>query len=193
MTTVLGLDISSKTGWAVFEDKKLQRYGTIYLDKKVHDFGELPYNYVDFAKEYVKEIITLIAEVKPDEIIIEQTVKSRARFSQKLLEYLHCVLLLELRDTKFKVYYLSPSIWRKSLGLAMTKEDKKNNAKINKAKKQNKSKKELGLKGKITRKHLSVRYACAFFGLDLKMKDNDAAEAVLLAYAHISGAREPTQ
>jgi hypothetical protein len=188
---ILALDISTQTGIALLEDGILVRNETLSLNKKIKDFGEEPFNYIKFAKTYIKLITDVIQETWPDQIVIEQTTKSRARMSQKILEFLHCCLLAELTDSKFEVYYLSPSTWRKKLNLVLSKEDKKNNAKVRKAKKGGKTKKELGIKGVITRKHAAVKYCNAFFGLDLKMKDNNAADAALLGLAFYQGAREP--
>lgn len=82
----------------------------------------------------------------PKTIVIEETNKSKARYPQKCLEFIHKSLLSLLEDTRFEVVYLNTSTWRKTLGQHATKEDIKNNAKVNKAKKEGKSKRELGLK-----------------------------------------------
>jgi hypothetical protein len=49
-------------------------------------------------------------------------------------------------------------------------------------------KKALGLKGRVTKKHVAVIEANRRFGLDFKQKDNDIAEAILLGVAYLSGA-----
>ena len=80
---------------------------------------------------------------------------------------------------------MDPSEWRKILGLKMSKEDRKNNAKVNKANREGKSKKELGLRGRVTVKHLSINFSNSFYGLNLKIKDNNQSDAIGLASAWI--------
>lgn len=186
---VLGLDISTKTGYSLFEDGQLKSYGLLALGRKVMDCGVYPFCYVNAADAVVSQIKDKIIETKPDVIVIEQTNKGRNRFHQKILEFIHCKFLTEVRDYKVKVVYINTSEWRKVLGQHATKEDKKNNAKINKAAKQGISKKELGLKGKVTAKHRSVRYVNEKFNLNFKIKDNDITDCISLTEAYLKGAK----
>ncbi len=121
--------------------------------------------------------------------MIEETNKGRARYTQKMLEWLHLHLLLSLENCGSGVYYVSSSIWRRSLDLALSKEDKKNNSAVNQAKRVGKSKKELGLVGKINKKHLAIRYVNEHLKLNLRMKDNDIADAVCLGLAFLNNAQ----
>ena len=57
----------------------------------------------------------------------------------------------------------------------MSKEQKKNN------------KQRIG--SKVTLKHVAVRKANQFFQLELKQKDNDIADAILLGVAFLQGAQ----
>ena len=70
----------------------------------------------------------------------------------------------------------------------MTKEEKKQNAQIRKKKKATGAtvvKNEEGKRiGKIGKKHVNVRRANELFGLELKLKDEDRADAILLGYAY---------
>ena len=127
--------------------------------------------------------------------VIEETNGSRARYTQKILEYIHCLFLdrfFELKNSLFdfpqEVIYISTSMWRKAIGIVMSKEDKKNNSKILKAKKEGRSKTDLGIRGKVTTKHLSVRHVNDKFGLNLKLKNNNEADSICLAEAYLAGA-----
>jgi len=192
---LLALDISSHTGWAVFEDGKLVRHGLIELDAPVLSFGNYPYTYVRAAQTQVRAILKLFHAEKPDQVCTEETNLGKNRYSQKFLEFLHCKFVESLDDVGMPVLsYISSSAWRSTLGLSMSKEDKKNNSKLRKAAKSAVSagkkldKKALGIKGKVNKKHLAVRYANATFGLNLKMKDNDIADAICLGQAFLNGA-----
>src|SRR3990167_5851122 len=188
---ILALDISTKTGWSIIVKSDLcnyptiEKYGRIITEKSVGEFGEYPFNYLKPADHIAKRIYDLVDEHIPDCVVIEETNKSRARYSQKILEFIHCKLLDKLCNTNFisKTFYINTSDWRRELGIYMTKEDKKNNTQVNKAKRQGKSKKELGLKGKITRKHIAIRVVKEKFGIDFKQKENDIAEAICIGIA----------
>jgi hypothetical protein len=71
---------------------------------------------------------------------------------------------------------MDTSEWRKIVGLWMSKEDKKNNRQVSIGKK----------RGKITKKHLSVRMVNEKFNKSLKLKDNDEADAILLGLAYVT-------
>jgi Holliday junction resolvasome RuvABC endonuclease subunit len=130
-------------------------------------------------------VTKVVQETNPDIIVIEETNLGRNRYSQKILEFLHHDILLWLKCNKnIPVKYVSTSSWRKSLKLFLTKDDKKNNTKVNKANREGLSKKELGLSGKITQKHISVRFVNALFKLEFKLKDNDIADAICLGWAY---------
>jgi hypothetical protein len=47
----------------------------------------------------------------------------------------------------------------------------------------------LGIKGKVTKKHLSVRWVNETFGFNMKVKDNDICDAVCLGSAYIKGCK----
>lgn len=132
-----------------------------------------------------------------DAIVVEETNLGKNRYSQKSLEFTHAYFLLQMSKSICKdvpIVYLSTSQWRTAVGLEMSKEDKKSNAKLSKAKKavggdvRKVDKKALGVAGKVTKKHLAVRKANELFGLTLKLKDNDIADALLLGTAYFLGA-----
>jgi hypothetical protein len=80
--------------------------------------------------------------------------------------------------------------------MKLTKEDKKNNSLVNKAKKvaaaTNTSiqaqKAALGVKGKKTWKHLSVEFVNQKYNKQFKQKDNDITDSICLALAYLAGA-----
>lgn len=200
-TRVLALDISTKTGWALFEDGKLLDFGLTRILKKIDEYGEYPWSYRNMAVFLTSLLIQKIVDTYPDVIVIEETNGSKSRYTQKALEFLHCELLCGIDMVKSaypgiagfnSVKYVNSSEWRKVLGLALSKEQKKANAKLSKAAREANGQKidkaALGIKGKITKKHLSVAYANATYNLTLKIKDNDIADAICLGTAFIKGA-----
>jgi Holliday junction resolvasome RuvABC endonuclease subunit len=150
----------------------------------VNDFPEknsaYPYNIIDAANNMAILVADLCDRFKPDVVVIENTVRGRNRNTQRLLEFIHKSVLDFLRD-RFKIKYLDPSEWRKILEIRLSNDDKKNNRLVSAGKK----------RGRITKKHLSVRMANQIFDLKLKIKDNDVADALCLAKAYIlsQGAR----
>lgn len=209
---VLGIDLSTKTGHCHLEGEpgslpELVSYGVICNDKPIKEFGEYPFCYLYATDNVIRRIRTLVMEVMPDVVVIEQSNKGKNRFTQKAIEFLHCKLLEMLDDfrgyceangfTVPKVVYINSSDWRSCLKVALSKEDKKNNAKIYKAKKLaaangesiHSTKKKLGVKGKINKKHVAIRYVNATFHKDFKVKDNDICDAIALATSYFLGAK----
>jgi Holliday junction resolvasome RuvABC endonuclease subunit len=190
---IVSLDISTQTGFAIFDGQKYVKSGTIFLDgPTTSEIKSKPYplSYVERSRAVADVIVDLVSQANPDIVVIEETNKAKARYTQKLLEFIHLQVLQRLYSLlpNCKVVYLNTSSWRKTLNIKVSKEDRKNNAKVNEAKRKKQSKKELGLKGKITTKHLSVRFVNQTLGLNLKMKDNNEADALALALAYLMGA-----
>ena len=208
MYRILALDVSSKTGFGVLdveEDENkipigisLVQYGLIKMPVPLDEAGTYPWNYIVASKKMGQVLAKLVSDIKPRVVVVEETNKGRQRYSQKLLEYLHSALLTYISlDTEAPaVFYLSTSEWRSALGIRLSKEDKKNNQKLSKAKKASVDgkvdRKALGVKGKLTPKHLSVRYVNKKFGLQLKLMDNDISDAICLGDAFAFGARPCT-
>lgn len=192
---VLSLDISTKTGWAVIVssdvDYCLEAYGQI---KQVEMPDSIyPVSYVDWAYTCFGHIVSLIDEHHPDFLVIEETSGgSKSAHSQKILEFIHFLVARLIKETGISSMYLMTEEWRRVVGCLMTKEESKKN------KLRSKIKKETGAKlardengkiiGKITRKHVNVRRANEIFGqflsTPLKKKDEDTADALLLAYCY---------
>lgn len=100
--------------------------------------------------------------------------------------------------------YISTGIWRHALGLKKPKDAKARDRLLKKAealaekvaprgtpeyrKALNAEKKRLGVKGKWNKKMLAVNHVNDLFGLDLKLKDNDSAEAICLVLAYAANA-----
>lgn len=195
---VLGLDISTSAGWASHEDARPVVFGYHELDKTIHEFGSYPWNYLYASEAMAKFLFDKVLEYDPDVVVVEETNLGKSRYAQKILEFTHRALLSKLDDWRMKgdrkVIYLSSSSWRQALGLVMSKEDKKNNAKLSKAKKLSAEhglkldKKSLGIRGKVNKKHLALRYVNETYKLTLKVKDNDAADAICLTAAFLKGA-----
>lgn len=207
---LLCLDLSLHCGWAVLDEAiggkvTLVDHGTIhYKGNSAKSMSEnYPWSYLDISREQIENISPLwMSKFKPNAIIVEETNKGKNRYSQKILEFLHHELLTRLHDFKslgnykvhYKVHYLDTSHWRSILGIWMSKEQKKVNAKISKAKREGgdvearKVKKALGVRGKTNKKHIAIEHANTTFDLKLKMKENDAADAICLGLAYFKGA-----
>lgn len=186
---ILSLDISTKTGYAYFEDGKLKEYGLIQLKdkegnvKKVDDFGSYPENYQLYTLEIANKIKQKMESIVSDDfwedgmIVIEETTKSKAVYTQKMLEFIHCQFIRHLSGKGYMIKYVKTGEWRKVAKLVLSKKDKEQN-KLVRAKK---------ARGIITKKHLSVRKANELFDLHLKLKDNDIADALVLGWAAHNG------
>jgi len=118
MYRLLSLDVSSKTGFSVLdieetEDKivvniSLVEIGLQRMPRPLDTCGEYPWNYLQACKEMGKVLAELVSRVKPRVVVVEETNKGRARYSQKLLEFLHSALLTQISlDTECPaVFYL---------------------------------------------------------------------------------------
>lgn len=188
---VLCLDMSTKTGWslglATEEAYSLLEHGAIEKIDKPN--AKYPSDYVLWARLCHEKITALIFIYKPDVLVIEETSKgSKNNFSQKILEFIHFLVAQTIMNLNLNVKYLMTGEWRDAVGARMSKEESKRNAKARKIKEktgQKLAKDEDGkVIGKITKKHVNVRRANEIFGLNLKVKDNDAADAILLGYGY---------
>lgn len=197
---VLGLDISTKTGWSllVSDDVEYSLEAWGHIPKTSEPDGQYPGNYVDWAYQCFGEIVDLIDTHQPTILVIEETASgSQNIFSQKILEYIHFLVARLIRDTGIRAVYLMTEEWRRMTGCQMTKEEKKQNATRSKIVKELKAKKEAAslIKDKdgkrvtkVSRKHVNIRRANEVFGSYFKTpllkKDEDTADALLLAFAY---------
>jgi len=193
---VLALDVSSKTGWALFDEQgKPVKWGTLFPDKAVTEFGKYPFNYVYHAYYTADRIVEEI--VLPNgypmlDIVIEETNASKQNYSQKMLEYIHYALIERLgKMGAMKVVYLRTGEWRKHVGAKMSKEEKALNSKIARIKKKT-GKKLAKIDGKVVgkkgRKHVAIRRVEEIFGIEMQRKEEDAADALLLGLGYLKGA-----
>lgn len=215
---VLSLDISSHAGWALLEGEpgskpELLKYGLIDLPQSAKSFGPYPWGYVEAAEYIASALYNVTMEhTEIPVIVIEETNLGKQRYSQKLLEWIHLSFLWYMAPYPSVVnnkndaglVYISSSSWRKTLGVHLSSEQRKMNAKVSKAKQKSKKadgtvdlkkfnaeKKKLGVKGRINWKKLSVDFVNdpeRGFGLNLKAKDNDISDAILLGYAYFMNA-----
>lgn len=131
----------------------------------------------------------LVKQVQPNIVVIEETNLGRNRYSQKQLEWIHYQVLNSIRSFECAVFYVNTSDWRRKLGTTLTKEDKKLNAKVRKLKKSGDKEglRKLGVRGKIGKKHVAIRFVNAYYNLQLRMKDNDVADAICIGSAYLLG------
>lgn len=189
VNNILALDLSTSTGWSYFKGTQLVDYGSIVLKvpdldyKDPHANPNYPYNLIDTANKIAEKIYEDLA-VKYDIGIIytEETCKSRHPISQKILEFIHYAVCSKFRD-KIKIVYVRNNTWRKASEVYLRKDEKKQNLQVNKIKKKTGNKlAKVGGKvvGKLTSKHLAVLRVKELFNIDLKLNENDIADAILL-------------
>jgi hypothetical protein len=146
---VLALDVSTKAGYCVldYDDSSghvevvLVNSGLLKLPKP-SDFKQhlYPWCYIRAAGAAADQLVELILSVHPDVIVVEETNLAKARYTQKLLEFLHYALVQKIGEQftagaiAAPVFYLSSGVWRQTLGLVMDKADKKNNKLLKQAK-----------------------------------------------------------
>lgn len=169
-------------------------YGTIANMQRVHEYGPYPDCFMDAAKALIPPIDSVLKRFSPDIIVIEETNSSKARYSQKMLEWIHYAVVELLRKKlDHKVIYINSSGWRKTLQVGLSKEDKKKNSKLATAKRKaakngvKLDRKALGIKGRVTKKHVAIRWANEQYGLALKVKDDDVADAICLGCSYFAG------
>lgn len=209
---VLALDLSSKTGWAVLDSElqapqNLLYKGVIESESKILDFpGGYPFNVRNAAIQTARRVRELMEIHVPDVVVVEEINLGKMRLAQRFLDWTHLSVVQafmsywhrrpDRTDDKPKLVYVSSSAWRHALGQRMTHEDKKNNKKLKAARSGAQQGaaadlrvlKAAGVRGKIGTKHLSVRWVNEKYGLNLKMKDDDIADAISLGAGFLAGA-----
>jgi hypothetical protein len=196
---VLGLDISQKPGFAILQDGKPIRYGTLFPDRSRKDYGPYPYNFVYFAAYTAERLFLEVIEPAVKQfptilIVIEETSKgaNTDNYDQKILEFIHYCVVRRLMDLKVQVRYVRDGVWKSVAGARQNEKERTLNKLIadQKAKTGNKlAKLDLGdgrgprVVGKKGQKNYSIRAVKERFGIELKRQDEDTAEALLLAYA----------
>lgn len=197
----MALDISTKTGYAIFDDNNLIQHGLINLQKPAHykadvkTFADLPEDYpnsfIETAEALAKQCLDTFLLHDCELVIIEHTEKGKARLSQRLLEWINYAVYQEFRKRSIPTRYIFVSDWRNIVKcyLKYWPEYKTWNSKIAKLKKAaipTKSGAKIAkIDGKIVtrvdQKKLSIILANEAFGLNLK--DDNIADAVNIGRA----------
>jgi hypothetical protein len=194
MNRILSIDMAAtKSGWAFFLNGKVQEFGTVFIDVGPTYFGSYPFNFPKFARYVAERLATEIVDVwKPSEVILEETNPGKNVYAQKQLEMVHFAFIEEMAKRNMPVNYVRTGVWRSLVGAYQNSEEKRLNAKIGRMKVKSGSPKPVKIDGKVvgkkTRKHVALRRVRELFGIELKMKDNDTAEAILLGLAATLGA-----
>lgn len=189
---VVGVDLSSKPGLACLRgDAKAAEVLQTASRKWQIQQGMYPFEWMDVADQIAVYVVDFIVAHAPDRIFIEETNGSRARFTQKVLEWCHFALLQRLRGAGLadRVVYIDTQAWRRELRLTLSKEDRRNNAAVKRALRAedpHEAKRKSGVRGRRTSKHLAVDWANQRYGLALRQKDNDIADALCLASAGLA-------
>jgi hypothetical protein len=187
---LLSLDLSTTcTGWSVFEEEtgKLVTYGILKPSTKGISKMVYPQQQLTKMIDLSLQIRNLIANYKPNHIVIEEIAGSKQRLGQKVLDGLHWVLLMHIQEMiPIITYYdvTGADGWRTALGLKLTELDKLSNKE---AKKMNK---DLAPKSRLPvydAKDLACRYANSTYGLALDPQtnqyDNDVGDSVSMGSA----------
>ena len=194
---ILGLDVSTNTGYCILDcpdkgEPTILSRGALPKVTKPKNF--YPKDFVDWAEKNASGITALEARVPSNGreivVVLEETSKgSKNAMSQKILEWTHFLLAkhflesLELGRIS-RLRYMMTGEWRNKVGCVMTKEEKAQNKFVSKSSdkvvKDPTTNKRIG---KVGKKHVNVRRANEIFSLNLKLKDNDQADAILLSYA----------
>lgn len=173
---IVGLDMATKVGYAILENGTLLDRGLVRADAKDKNIAQCDwiedYGFFVEAKSIARNIMAAIPK-DFDFVYIEQTNQGINRTTQKQLEFIHFAVLdsFDSAGQRDKVRYVNSSIWRSTLKITMNKDDRKHNKMV----------KSGEARGKITAKHLAVRWANATYDLQLKQKDNDIADALAVA------------
>lgn len=127
MSRVLALDQSSRiTGWAIFDDKKLTKYGKFVASKE--DIGERLYEIRDFVKKLIVD--WEIDEVVFEDIQLQNNVGNNVQTFKVLAEVFGIIdeLLVEINIPHTAVL---ASSWKSTLGVkGRTRPEQKRNAQV---------------------------------------------------------------
>lgn len=213
---VLALDVSTKTGWAFFQDAQLVSFGLVEKMHSIDGYGEYPLNFMLCAADMANQVSQLAMQHKPDVIVIEETNKTGrfgSRHSQKLLEFIHLAIIQKIGHA-WPLKYINTSDWRKQLNLSVAETKKKakpflkelkrlkgEHAKADKKQKKavkaeldklKKTLKDKCIHGKIDKKSISVAFVNLHFTMALKKGDNDISDAICLGEAYVRGVKTLT-
>lgn len=196
MRLLLSLDLSTTcTGWSLFNmdlrgKDALLTYGTVKPKVKKPDQYTYPKQQMMKMISLCEQILIIIENYGPHEIVIEEIAGSRQRLGQKVLDGFHFVLVHQAwKYVDILRYYDVTGFngWRTHLNLKLSEQDKINNKH---AKKFNKE-----ISGRSTRlpvidaKDLACRYVNAKFGLALDPQvnqfDADIGDSISMGDAYL--------
>jgi Holliday junction resolvasome RuvABC endonuclease subunit len=189
---ILSLDLSTKSGWAVFQNGVLEKSGELEkvnivnfnVNDKPWTQPEYPWNVMQAARLISEDVEKLILQEKPTFIVVENSVKGKNSQTQRLIEWFHFTVLTVIKLQFLRMAYMLPSAWRSAVNLRLSKDEKKNNREVSAGKK----------RGKITRKHLSVNMVNELYPhLELILKNNDQADAILLGLGFLNTVKNEKQ
>jgi len=117
----ISLDISTNTGYAVFEENTLISFGV--FTRKVKDYKAdigtykdlpecYPDNFLDAVDLITKECLRVIHEHGINIVVIEHPESGKQRLSQRLLEWIHLTLVRELKEQYIPFKYILVNDWR---------------------------------------------------------------------------------
>lgn len=197
---VLAFDISTSAGWALLEGEpgqlpKVVETGLVANDQPVSAFGEYPRSMVLSAQSISDRLWEKYCQFNSIEAVVIEEINKPGRFgnrySQKLLDSIHCLFVKAFvdADDKQKLVYINTSDWRRVVGANLTKADKALNIKVRKLKRAGDKEglKKLGVRGKVSKKHAAIRFVNQTYNLGLKAKDDDIADAICQGVAYFLG------
>ena len=203
MKKYISLDISTNTGYAIFEDTKLTDYGVFTFKareykadiKTYKDLPECyPVNFLEVADKITNGCMQLIKDNNIDLVIIEHPENGKQRLSQRLLEWTHLTLVRELRKIEMPFKYILVNDWRGVVKCYLkywpehqiwNKEVKKAKAKAIPTKTGMKVPKIEGKRvSAMNQKKLSILIANQHYFITVK--DNNIADAINIGRAYIA-------
>ena len=196
----LSLDLSSKTGWAVWDAQKLQDFGLIVesipdLKHNKRSYSDLspryPQNYIDCIDRLLAKLELIFDKYPISLIVIEHTEGSSFRFSQKYLEWLHFAFWTKF-SSKYRLKYLLNKDWRQATDCYIKcwpefEQHNKLHSKLKKKLKSSVVKHEGKRIGRVDQKKLSVHIANILIeSINMKtISDDNIADAINLGQAAI--------
>lgn len=192
----MALDLSTKTGYAVLDQEdgqtRLVAYG---LERTSTDPWKATSPYplwcLRLAQHHAQNIRRLYLKYKPDVVVIEHIEKKgHDSAAQLTLNFIHYAVLEALVSEGVMPRYIMPHGWRIALDQRLTKEQRAANAVLSRAKRSGRVKevkKKTGIRGKVTKKHVTVQWVNDTFGTDFKIKDNDVTDAISCGCAALIG------
>lgn len=207
---IIALDLSTKPGYAVFENTRLVRYGTLFPKMPLKDVPlPYPHNYAHMANTVTEKLYTgiirpYLSQTNAIQIVIEETTASSQNYSQKILEWIHLSLYQKLAVHEawpIGIHYIRDGVWKRLTGANQNKEERNWNARISRYKKKhNKTIAKLAAKKgekpkrvrRLDSKDYAIRAVREIYGLELEREQEDQSDAILLGTAFIWGAPKCT-